>query len=335
MASIKSFWPLPGGIRNYYKTLFKVVEYIKANNPTFEQTRDWLIKEYSLTSEEKTSKGYLDVVNKLGFIDNKNSNYIITELGKKLIATNDPLVVFKVLTEKIYGVSEIIDIISKNQPVDKKTIYSELESKLNTGWQTDAQIGWRLNWLLSLGIIETTSNKYFLTEVGNEKKSELKEIALTKNEPTQKAKEEIIEKISHSDLEDKLQYIGEFFEFISIKRPRINEMLPEDRKLKSSNKELDGLWIKKIPMGGKIYYPIEVQIGGNLSDTIDRLETVSDFAQKAIIVIDEEQENVLRERLNAKRSKLLDKIVCIRPEDVNKIMSATTALKSFFIDVFN
>ncbi|MBI1934002.1 MAG: hypothetical protein HYS24_15835 [Ignavibacteriales bacterium] len=335
MAPIKSFWPLPGGIRNYLQTLIKILDYIKINSPEFEQIKNWLILEYSLSSEEKTSKGYLDVIRRLSLFKIENSKYIITDLGNKVLSTKDAGLVFDILIDKIIGIKEIVEIIAQKQPIDKRTIHIDLEIVLKIGWQTDAQVGWRLNWLLSLGIIETTSNKYYLTEFGNEKKLELKEIALTKFEKTEKAKEEKIEKISHSDLEDKLQYIGDFFEFISIKRPRINEMLPEDRKLKSSNKELDGLWIKKIPMGGKIYYPIEVQIGGNLSDTIDRLETVSDFAQKALIIIDEEQENILRERLNSKRSKLLDKIVCMRPEDVNKIMSATNALKSFFTVLFN
>ncbi|MBK7978822.1 MAG: hypothetical protein IPK06_02175 [Ignavibacteriae bacterium] len=335
MAPIKSFWPLPGGIRNYLQTLIKILDYIKINSPEFEQIKNWLILEYSLSSEEKTSKGYLDVIRRLSLFKIENSKYIITDFGNKVLSTKDAGLVFDILIDKIIGIKEIVEIIAQKQPIDKRTIHIDLEIVLKIGWQTDAQVGWRLNWLLSLGIIETTSNKYYLTEFGNEKKLELKEIALTKFEKTEKAKEEKIEKISHSDLEDKLQYIGDFFEFISIKRPRINEMLPEDRKLKSSNKELDGLWIKKIPMGGKIYYPIEVQIGGNLSDTIDRLETVSDFAQKALIIIDEEQENILRERLNSKRSKLLDKIVCMRPEDVNKIMSATNALKSFFTVLFN
>jgi len=335
LSKIKSFWPLPGGIRNYYKTLYKVLENVKTNSPTFLDIKNWLIKEYALTSEEKTSKGYLDVIKKLGFINFENKHFQITKNGEKILNSNDAGIVFNIIVDKISGVKEIVDIISQKQPIDKKSIHNELEVKIKPGWKTDAQVGWRLNWLLSLGILETTSNKYYLTEYGIESKLKLNEIEITKTEKTAKGKEEKIEKISHSDLEDKLKYIGDFFEFISIKRPRINEMLPDDRKLKSSNKELDGLWIKKIPMGGKIYYPIEVQIGGNLSDTIDRLETVSDFAQKAIIVIDEKQENILRERLNAKRSKLLDKIVCIRPEDVNKIMSATTALKSFFIDVFN
>lgn len=335
MATIKSFWPLPGGVRNYHKTLLKVLEFVQSNSPDFDKIKNWLIEEFSLTSEEKTSRGYLDVIKKIGLIKTDNNKYTITDLGTRVFESKDAGLVFNILSNKIYGVQEIVEIISSKQPIDKRVIYVEFEQKLKTGWKTDAQVGWRLNWLLSLGIVETTSNKFYLTEYGNEKTSELKGKALTKDEKTQRAKEEKIEKISHSDLESKLQYIGEFFEFISIKRPRINEMLPDDRKLRSSNKELDGLWIKKIPMGGKIYYPIEVQIGGNLSDTIDRLETVSDFAQKALIVIDEEQENVLRERLNAKRSKLLDKIVCIRPEDVNKIMSATNALKSFFIDLFN
>lgn len=132
-----------------------------------------------------------------------------------------------------------------------------------------------------------------------------------------------------------MKYIGDFFEFDAIKRPAINIMLPSERQLKSSNKELDGLWIKRIPMGGKIYYPIEIQIGGSLADTIDRLETISDFAQKAIVVIDENQEKIMLERLKAKRSKLLDKIVFIRPEDVYKMVSATNALKGFFEKLFS
>ena len=164
--------------------------------------------------------------------------------------------------------------------------------------------------------------------------NEILKIQITKKVEAPKELKKDLEKFSHSDLEGKLKYMGDFFEFETIKKPAINVMLPEERQLKSSSKELDGLWIKRIPMGGRIYYPIEIQIGGNLSDTIDRLETVSDFAQKAIVVVDEQQENAMLERLRAKRSKLLDKIVFVRPEDIYKMVAATNALKGFFGRIF-
>ena len=225
-------------------------------------------------------------------------------------------------------------LLAEKQTLDKTEIYKEIENRYHTGWETDAQIVWRLYWLLSLEFVEVTSGKHYLTEKGISALNEILKIQITKKVEAPKEVKRDLEKFSHSDLEDKIRYIGDFFEFEAIKRPSINSMLPEERQLKSSNKELDGLWIKKIPMGGRIYYPIEIQIGGNLSDTIDRLETVSDFAQKVIVVIDEQQEKIMLERLQAKRSKLIDKTIFIRPEDVYKLVSATNALKGFFEKIF-
>lgn len=328
----KSFWPLPGGIRNYHYTLYQILEFARSN-PNFTELKTWLMKKYDLDSE-RTTRGYLDVVRKLDLLQIQNNTCNISSIAKELLETKDDRLIFNILLEKIAAIKEILEIISEKQPIGKTEINKELENQLHFGWKTDAQTVWRLNWLLSLGYIELTSGKYYFTEKGIEELNRLKKEIVEKAEETKKDKQEKLEEISHSDLEDKIKHIGDFFEFDAIKKPKINIMLPEDRQLKSSGKELDGLWIKKIPMGGKIFYPIEIQIGGNLSDTIDRLETVSDFAQKAIIVIDGEQEKIFRERLTAKRSKLIDKIVCIRPEDVNKIMSATNALKAFFIELF-
>ncbi len=328
----KSIWPLPGGIRYYHKTLYRILEFCE-NNDSLSVLENWMREEYSLEGK-KTPTDYLSVLKRLELLIFKNNNVSLTHYGEKVVREKDNSLLFNLLLEKVGAVKEIFDFIAARQPIDKESISEEVEKKLKYGWQTDHQITWRLNWLLSLGIIEITSGKYYLTDSGIEIFNSIKIEKVEKTQKTFEKKKEKIEELSHSDLEDKLKYIGEFFEFESIKRPKINLMLPEDRKLKSSNKELDGLWIKKIPMGGKIYYPIEVQIGGNLSDTIDRLETVSDFAQKAIIVIDDKQEEMLRERLNAKRSKLVDKIVCIKPADVSKILSASNALKSFFQELF-
>lgn len=332
MKKQKSFWPLPGGTRNYHKTLVNMLNKVSVLN-VYNDFVKWFKTEYNLEGK-RTPTNYINLVRQLDLIKISDGKISLTSPGLELLRKQDDGIIFRLLLNKIEAFEDILNLIRSKEPITKEEIQENIEEILHVGWKTDAQINWRLNWLLGLGIIEITSGKYYLTDVGIEQLKLMQDEAIESQEKPEKEKKEDLVEITHSDLEDKLRYIGEFFEFESVKRPKINMMLPEDRQLKSSNKELDGLWIKKIPLGGKIYYPIEVQIGGNLSDIIDRLETVSDFAQKALIVIDKDQEKILRERLNAKRSKLLDKIVCIRYEDVFKIVSATNALKSFFSELF-
>jgi len=331
----KGFWPLPGGIRNYVNTLSEILSIIKENKPSEKKLIDWLIQKYSLKNK-KPAKSYINaVIKKTGLIDIREGKFVLNNFGEEFLKTKNNLIILKLFIKNIFGFEEILKLLAKKQILDIKEIWKKIENVYHTGWKTDAQIRWRVYWLLSLEYVDVTSNKYYLTEKGIAALNEILKIKISENKIPKKEIKKKLEKISHSDLEDKMKYIGDFFEFEAIEKPRVNIMLPPERQLKSFNKELDGLWIKKIPMGGKIYYPIEIQISGNLSDTIDRLETISDFAQKVIVVVDEKQEEIMLERLKAKRSKLLDKIVFIRPEDVYKMVSATNALKGFFEKLFS
>lgn len=334
MEKIKRIWPLPGGTRNYVTNLSRILSVLSENKFNEVKLIRWMMEEYSLQSSS-TTRSYINVVKKIGVIDIKDGIFIVNNHGKLFLETKNNLLILKLLIENIFGFEEILKLLAEKQTLDKTQIYKEIENRYHTGWKTDSQIGWRLYWLLSLEFVEVTSSKYYLTEKGLSALNEILKIKISEKPKGKKEVEKKLEKLSHSDLEDRMKYIGDFFEFDAIKQPPINLMLPEERQLKSSKKELDGIWVKKIAMGGRIYYPIEIQMGGNLSDTIDRLEIVSDFAQKVIVVIDEQQEKIMLERLKAKRSKLLDKVIFIRPEDVYKMVSATNALKSFFEKIFH
>lgn len=333
MDKLKSIWPLPGGNRNYAHALSKILLALNENRFNEKNFISWMMKEYSLESP-KTTKGYIEVVKKIGIVDIKDGIFILNDNGKSFLENKDNQLILKLLIEYIFGFEEILKLLSEKQTLDKTEIYNEIENRFHTGWKTEHQIIFRIYWLLSLEFVEISSGKYYLTEKGIAALNDILKNQLSKKIETKIEVKKDLEKFSHSDLEDKMKYIGDFFEFVAHKRPDINLMLTKERQLKTSNKELDGLWIKKIPMGGDIYFPIEIQIEGNLSDTIDRLETVSDFAQKVITVIDEAQENIMLERLKAKRSKLIDKIIFIRYEDVYKLVSATNTLKPFFEKIF-
>lgn len=103
----------------------------------------------------------------------------------------------------------------------------------------------------------------------------------------------------------------------------------------SENRQLDCLWARVIHFGGKVQYAFEVQVGGNMSDAIERLEMVAPFVQKAVVVTDEEQQRKIENRLNVKHSQLRDKLLFLSYEDINQIATAVNALKVFTANFFH
>jgi len=143
------------------------------------------------------------------------------------------------------------------------------------------------------------------------------------------------EEISHGDIEDKLKLIGDFFQFMSVKRAAVNEARPTSGPKLTENRQLDCLWVRMVHFGGKVQYAFEVQVGGNISDAIERLEMVASFVQKAIVITDEKQREVIQERLAVKHSPLRDKILFLSYDDINNVAEAVNALKVFTQKVFH
>jgi uncharacterized protein with NRDE domain len=177
-----------------------------------------------------------------------------------------------------------------------------------------------------MGYLEFVSGKYLLTDRG------LRE--LTESRKQAAASDDQKEEISHNELENKLKTIGEFFQFVATKRASVNEIIPDSAQKLKEARQVDCLWVRMVHFGGKIQYAIEVQIAGNISDTIERLEMVSGFVQRAVIVTDPRQEAVITDRLKVKRSPLLDKILFVEAEDLDKVLQACNVLKSFTEKVF-
>ena len=71
-----------------------------------------------------------------------------------------------------------------------------------------------------------------------------------------------------------------------------------------------------------------------MADTLDRLETVSEYVQKAIIITTEEQENIILERLKVKKSRLLEKVIFVYIDDIFKAVEATNVLESLTKKIF-
>jgi len=84
-----------------------------------------------------------------------------------------------------------------------------------------------------------------------------------------------------------------------------------------------------------VQYAFEVQLGGNISDAIERLEMVASFVQKAVVVTDEDQQHRIQDRLLVKHSALRDKIIYLSYDDIDNVVEAVNALKVFSRKVFH
>jgi hypothetical protein len=184
----------------------------------------------------------------------------------------------------------------------------------------------RYNWLRGFGYASVVAHQIFLTEKGLKLAADLRLSGV----PTERRVE-----VSHGDLEDKIKIIGEFFEFEAKKRASINDALPTyAMKLQEGDRQLDCLWVRYIPFAGHVKFPVEIQLGGNLADSLDRLETVSQHVQKAIVVTTQDQEKRIIDRLKVKRSSLLDKLTIIFVDDVYKAVEAATVLSALAKKIF-
>lgn len=321
---IRIFYPMVGSLDEYVTNLSRILATVEDAKPSRNDAVGWVQKEFGTSTE--FARKVVDSLRRLGLIVGTPRSLFLSSEGQQFARRLETAKLSELLVDRVFGVFEILRVLADGDSLDKSALFERWNSCLRDGLPRN-QFEHRLNWLRALGLVDVVARKYYATEMGMKLLSELK---IRQEKSWEKRME-----ISHGELEDRLVVIGQFFEFEATKRPSINAVLPTYAiKLSESDRQLDCLWVRYVHFAGKVKFPIEVHLGGNLADTIDRLETVSDFVQKAILVTTEEQERQVVDRLRVKRSRLLDKLVIITVDDVYKAAEATSILKSFTSKIF-
>lgn len=283
-------------------------------------------KRYSVVAE--FARKLLNVLQAVGVLQTQNSLFELTPNGSKYMETRDDDILFRLFAKRVIGFVELIYLLEKERPLAPKELEKKWAQRMRPLQFAKNQCPIRYNWFRGYGYASVVAHQIFLTQKGLKFASQLR----GERAPTAEQRTEI----SHLELEEKIRVIGEFFEFEAKKRPSLNEALPTFAlKLRDGDRQLDCLWVRYIPFAGKVKFPVEIQLGGNLADSLDRLETVSQFVQKAIMVTTEDQEQTIIERLKVKRSALLDKITIIFVDDVYKAVEATGVLSALAKKLFS
>lgn len=323
-AQIKTFYPLIGSPVDYQKNLIRVLSFIQAERPSRAVAVQWLMKEYGATHEY--CRHLIQNLHHVGILDLTRNRYSLSASARDYLGKHDPDILASILGRNVLGFVELLELMNEIQPAEFNDMYLRWKQRAEIQVYP-GQFRHRLDWLRGLGYVDLVARSYHLTARG------LRFVV----EEWRKAASSVEKKeaVTHKDLADKVKLIGKFFEFETSSSPSINDILPSYAlKLTQGDRQLDCLWVRYVHFAGKVQFPIEIHLGGNLADTIDRLETVSEYVQKAIIITTQEQEKQIIDRLTVKRSRLLDKLVIVGIEDVYKAVEATAILESLTKKIF-
>jgi len=325
---------MAGAIRDQYLTLTSILQCLQ-EGPQAENDLVKLVRERFNLSHSFASKlcSVLFVGTRL--VIRKRNRHALSELGFQFARSPNPGAFYELLCLNFVGTDIILRIIHKSQPTPWATLRQRWAEEMRRtyhevrAWSSQhlsSQVRFRVDWLRSLGLVNYISGKYVLSEEGLRQERAAREAAACSESEKQE--------ISHNDLEDKLTIIGAFFQFEVKKRAKINQILPPSNRRFSENRQVDCLWVRFVHFGGKLQYPFEVQISGNMADAIERLEMVANVVQKAVVVTDEKQQKRMLDRLKVKRSLLLDKVIFVTPDEVDKVVEAAAVMKSFTEQLF-
>jgi len=158
-------WPLPGGKDKYIETALACLSFVNENNPTYDEFRKWFVDKYHL-SGGKSTDGYIYVItSQIPLIEERDGRLTLTNHGKQYLQTRNARVFYELLDKEIAGIEDILSMLYA-EPASTSKIHRNLVSKLNPRWKTTAPTLWRVNWLLSLGLVRKTRGLVELTDAG-------------------------------------------------------------------------------------------------------------------------------------------------------------------------
>lgn len=153
----RSLWPLPGGNQAYVTALEKLLP-LASDQPTTTEFISLLQHEFPQVESIATANGYIRVLVALGFIELSSGQVSLTPAGREFVEKRDVGVVREALRARIVGVKELLAEF-ENGPRTMEQLQQVL-SDLGLAWETNAQVGWRLHWLESVGLVVAREGRF-------------------------------------------------------------------------------------------------------------------------------------------------------------------------------
>jgi restriction system protein len=155
----RSLWPLPGGNQAYVTALEKLLP-LASDQPTTTEFIGRLQREFPQVESIATANGYIRVLVALGFVEVSSGQISLTPAGRAFIETHDVELVREALRERVVGVKELLAELEQGHRTMEQL--QQVLADVGLAWETNAQLGWRLHWLESVGLALASDGRFQL-----------------------------------------------------------------------------------------------------------------------------------------------------------------------------
>ena len=159
-------WPLPGGVRAYVTTLRALLEDNDLREPLPVSGLEQLFEDRYQATGKTALKGYRFVLRATGFVTETDGEVALTDEGREWLGNPENAALFERFHAEFTGMLELLVLAEIAPTLPTSRVKHALCAVLGTEWKTDNQVGFRRNWLLSMGLTERTAKGDAITAVG-------------------------------------------------------------------------------------------------------------------------------------------------------------------------
>ena len=146
-----SMWPLPGGRTAWKAALDQILRYIAETAPNVDQAVQWVISSFEKVSSAKVARGYLNSVLKpFDLIEIQGEQIALSATGATYLENPSSEALLAIARRSVAGFEELLRVL-EGGPKTTGELLAFLRDELGVGWETDAQVRFRLGWLENLG----------------------------------------------------------------------------------------------------------------------------------------------------------------------------------------
>ncbi len=149
-------WPLPGGVRSYARALDVVLGWLGEAPRTRQAVAGFLEERFGVTAKGDLV-GHVNFMVHVGVAEWTEGQLQPTSEGETYLDLTGPdraLYLFDLVHSRFTGLIEALVITRHFQPTTRAQMSQLLPQVLGMNWETGAQVQFRRNWLLSLGLTE-------------------------------------------------------------------------------------------------------------------------------------------------------------------------------------
>lgn len=145
-SKFRSVWPLPGGNDAMKDTLDAMLRHVSSEAPTLEQAVKWLIATFEKVDSPKSAKSYWTVPRSFGLTEMDGDQLTLTAEGVEYLAEPTEEALLVQMRLHLAGIDEILERLAGG-PASNSDLLDLLRDRIGVGWETDAQVNWRMRWL--------------------------------------------------------------------------------------------------------------------------------------------------------------------------------------------